>query len=186
MPRRRWSAWPANCAGPLVIDEAYVDFADDARPAPGRLPDVIVTRTLSKSYCLAGLRFGFAVAQPALVRELVKVKDSYNCDVLSLAGAAGGPGGPGLSRETTAKILPHAGAAHAGVARPGLRRAAEPGEFRLGRRTDRPVKPIYEELKRRKILVRYMNYEGHGDGLRITVGTDAEIDRLLDELRGMV
>ena len=50
------------------------------------------------------------------------------------------------------------------------------------RRADRPVKPIYEELKRRMILVRYMNYEGYGDGLRITVGTDAEIDRLLEEL----
>ena len=48
---------------------------------------MIVTRTLSKSYALAGIRFGFAVADPALVRELVKVKDSYNCDVLSLAAA---------------------------------------------------------------------------------------------------
>ena len=50
------------------------------------------------------------------------------------------------------------------------------------RRGDRPVKPIYEELKRRNILVRYMNFEGYGDGLRIGVGTDAEIDRLLEEL----
>ena len=44
------------------------------------------------------------------------------------------------------------------------------------------MKPIYEELKRRLILVRYMNYAGYGDGLRITVGTDAEVDRLLAEL----
>ena len=50
------------------------------------------------------------------------------------------------------------------------------------RRADRAVKQIYEELKRRQILVRYMNYEGYGDGLRITVGSDAEIDRLLEEL----
>ena len=48
------------------------------------------------------------------------------------------------------------------------------------------MKPIYEELKRRKILVRYMNYDGYGDGLRIIVGTDAEIDRLLEELRGII
>jgi histidinol-phosphate aminotransferase len=47
------------------------------------------------------------------------------------------------------------------------------------------VKPIYEELKRRKILVRYMNYDGY-DGLRISVGTDAEIDRLLAELRAIL
>jgi histidinol-phosphate aminotransferase len=44
------------------------------------------------------------------------------------------------------------------------------------------VKPIYEELKRRQILVRYMAYDGYGDGLRISVGTDAEVDRLLEEL----
>jgi histidinol-phosphate aminotransferase len=50
----------------------------------------------------------------------------------------------------------------------------------------RPVKPLYEELKRRGILVRYMNYEGHGEGLRISVGSDAEVDRLLDELRNIV
>ena len=54
------------------------------------------------------------------------------------------------------------------------------------RRADRPVKPIYEELKRRKILVRYMNYDGYGDGLRISVGTDAEIDKLLAELKAIL
>ncbi len=50
------------------------------------------------------------------------------------------------------------------------------------RRDDRPVKPIYEELKARNILVRYMNYSGYGDGLRISVGTEVEIDRLQEEL----
>ena len=53
------------------------------------------------------------------------------------------------------------------------------------RRSDRPVKPIYEELKRRRILVRYMNYDGY-DGLRVSVGTDAEIDRLLTDLRAIL
>ena len=74
--------------GPLILDEAYVDFADTTALSLHRLPNVIVTRTFSKSYALAGLRFGFAVAEPALIRELIKVKDSYNCDSLSLAGAA--------------------------------------------------------------------------------------------------
>jgi histidinol-phosphate aminotransferase len=53
------------------------------------------------------------------------------------------------------------------------------------RRSDRPVKPLYEELKRRKVLVRYMDYDGY-DGLRISVGTDAEIDKLLSELRAIL
>jgi histidinol-phosphate aminotransferase len=54
------------------------------------------------------------------------------------------------------------------------------------RREDRAVKPIYEELKKRNILVRYMNYDGYGDGLRISVGTDEEIDRLLAELTALL
>jgi histidinol-phosphate aminotransferase len=54
------------------------------------------------------------------------------------------------------------------------------------RRSDRPVKPIYEELKRRMILVRYMVYEGYGDGLRISVGTERETDQLLEELSGLM
>ena len=74
-------------SGPLVLDEAYVDFADSHGLHLAQRDNVIVTRSLSKSYALAGIRFGFAVAQPELVREFVKVKDSYNCDVLSLAAA---------------------------------------------------------------------------------------------------
>jgi histidinol-phosphate aminotransferase len=54
--------------------------------------------------------------------------------------------------------------------------------FVWARRADRPVKPIFEELKRRRVLVRYMTYPGHGDGLRISVGSEAEIGRLLGEL----
>ncbi|HMF12512.1 MAG TPA: aminotransferase class I/II-fold pyridoxal phosphate-dependent enzyme, partial [Gemmataceae bacterium] len=74
--------------GPLVLDEAYVAFADGEGMSLARRPNVIVTRSFSKSHALAGIRFGYAVADPAVVRELVKVKDSYNCDVLSLAAAA--------------------------------------------------------------------------------------------------
>src|SRR5438270_8144734 len=72
-------------SGPLVVDEAYADFAEDNALRLARRPNVIVTRSMSKSYSLAGIRFGYAVADQELVRELVKVKDSYNCDVLSQA-----------------------------------------------------------------------------------------------------
>src|SRR5207302_3230775 len=91
--------------GPLVIDEAYVDFAESHALRLARRRNVIVTRTLSKSYSLAGLRFGFGVAEPALVRELVKVKDSYNCDVLSLAAAAAALEDQDHLRETRGRII---------------------------------------------------------------------------------
>jgi histidinol-phosphate aminotransferase len=168
--------------GPLILDEAYVDFAEaDGLALVGR-HNVIVTRTLSKSYSLAGIRFGFAVADPAVVRELVKVKDSYNCDVLSLAAATAALEDQDYRLATRARILATRGRLSEALRRLGFDVTPSQANFVWCRRGDRPVKPIYEELKRRMILVRYMNYEGHGDGLRITVGSDAEVDRLLEEL----
>jgi histidinol-phosphate aminotransferase len=173
--------------GALVIDEAYVDFADDdALPLARRLPNVIVTRTLSKSYSLAGLRFGFAVAAPDLVRELVKVKDSYNCDMLSLAGASAALEDQEYRLETRAKILTTRARLTEALRGLGFEVLPSQANFVWAQRRARPVQPIFAELKRRHVLVRYMNYPGHGDGLRITVGTDAEIDRLLLELRSIV
>jgi histidinol-phosphate aminotransferase len=169
--------------GPLVIDEAYVDFAPVHALSLARLPNVIVTRTFSKSYSLAGLRFGFGVAQPELVRQLVKVKDSYNCDALSLAGATAAILDQGYFQETRSKILVTRERLTRELRSLGFDVLPSHANFVWARHSDRPVKAIFEELKRRKVLVRYMNYGEHGDGLRISVGSDAEIDRLLAELR---
>ncbi len=174
----------AALSGTLVLDEAYVDFAEeDGLRLALRLPNVIVTRSLSKSYSLAGIRFGFSVADPALVRDLVKVKDSYNCDVLSLAAATAALEDQEYRLTTRARILATRGRMERELRRLGFDVCPSRANFLWCRRADRPVKPIYEELKRRLILVRYMNYEGYGDGLRISVGSDAEVDRLLEELR---
>jgi histidinol-phosphate aminotransferase len=172
-----------QCGGPLVIDEAYVDFADaNALPLVHR-PNVIVTRSLSKSYSLAGIRFGYAVAEPALIQELVKVKDSYNCDVLSLAAAAGALDDQDYFRETRSKILATRDRLAGELTRLGFEVTPSQANFLWCRRNDRPLRPIYEALKEQRILVRYMKYDGYGDGLRISVGSDAEIDQLLERLR---
>lgn len=171
---------------PLIVDEAYVDFAATSALSLARKPNVIVTRSLSKSYALAGIRFGFAIADPALVHELVKVKDSYNCDVLSLAAATAALDDQAYLKETRARILASRGRLEQALTRLGFEVYPSQANFVWCRRSDRAVKPIYEDLKRRMILVRYMNYPNYGDGLRITVGSDAEIDRLLVELRNIV
>jgi histidinol-phosphate aminotransferase len=147
---------------------------------------VVVTRSLSKSYSLAGVRFGFAVAEPALVRELVKVKDSYNCDALSLAAATAAVQDQEYVRTTRARILATRRRLGEALTWLGFEVCPSQANFLWCRRADRPVRPIYEELKRRRILVRYMSYEGYGDGLRITVGTDPEVDQLLDALEQIV
>jgi histidinol-phosphate aminotransferase len=172
--------------GPLVVDEAYVDFAEDHALRLTRWPNVIVTRTLSKSYALAGLRFGFAVADPALIRELIKVKDSYNCDALSLAGAAAALEDQDYLKTTRDTILRTRARLEPALRRLGLDVCPSQANFVWCRSPGRSLKPMFEELKKRKILVRYMVYDGHGDGLRITVGTDGEIDRLLEEMTRLV
>ncbi len=172
----------AQLDGPLVVDEAYADFAETN--ALTLLPNVIVTRTLSKSYSLAGLRFGFALASPELVREFNKVKDSYNCDALSLAGAKAALEDQAHMLANRTMILRTRARMTAALRRLGFDALDSQANFVWCRCLE--PKRVYEALKQRSILVRYMNYAGFGDGLRISVGADAEIDQLLDALRGIV
>jgi histidinol-phosphate aminotransferase len=170
--------------GPLVVDEAYVDFAEwNALRLLQRKKNIIVTRTLSKSYSLAGLRFGFAIADPTLICEMVKVKDSYNCDVLSLAAATAAIDDQDYLTETRAHILATRERLSTELSKLGFIVTPSQSNFIWCQRSDRPVRPIYEGLKRRHILVRYMNYPGYGDGLRISVGSGSEIEQLLDALQ---
>lgn len=167
---------------PVVLDEAYVDFAD-GNGLRQVSQNLIVTRTLSKSYALAGIRFGFAIATASIIRELVKVKDSYNCDVLSLAAATAAIQDQQYLATTRRMILATRDRLTSSLRELGFEVTPSQSNFVWARRSDRPVKPLYEELKARKILVRYMNYADYGDGLRVSVGTDDEIDSLLRELK---
>jgi histidinol-phosphate aminotransferase len=176
----------AIAPNPLVLDEAYADFSYwNGLELLSRVPNLIVTRTLSKSYSLAGIRFGFAIARPEIISELVKVKDSYNCDVLSLTAATAAIQDREYFQVVRNQIIATRERMRPALENLGFQVTPSHANFLWCRRADRPVKPIYEELKRRKILVRYMNYDG-SDGLRISVGSDAEIDRLLAELRAIV
>jgi histidinol-phosphate aminotransferase len=177
----------SEVGSPLVVDEAYADFAEwNGLALVARAKNVIVTRSFSKYYSLAGIRFGIAVADPTMVRELNKVKDSYNCDVLSLAAATAAIEDQAYYADLRAKIVATRGRMTVALTDLGFRVTPSQSNFVWCRRTDQPVKPIYEALKARKVLVRYMNYAGYGDGLRISVGTPTEIERLLNELKAVL
>lgn len=172
---------------PLLVDEAYVDFADTNCMALVRQCErVMVSRSLSKSYALAGLRFGYLVAQPHLIAELVKVKDSYNCDTLAIAGATAALGDQAWLSETRAKILATRQRLADGMKQLGFEAVASQANFTWNPHPAQPVRPMFEELRRRRILVRYMDYQGWGDGLRISVGTDDQIDACLEALADIV
>lgn len=154
----------------------------------------MVSRTLSKSYGLAGLRFGYLVADPVFVEMLRKVKDSYNTDAISIAAATAAMSDQEWLRANVSKILSTRSRLESGLRDLGFDVIPSQANFVWGTRSDRPVKPIYEALRAQGILVRYMDYtqsatqgcDGWGDGLRISVGTDSEIEALLLILKGIL
>lgn len=180
--------------GVLVLDGAYADFADVRSKAELlRYPDVgrriIVTRTLSKSYSLAGIRSGFAIAHPDLIAAMRKVKDSYNCDSLTLAGTLAALQDQDWMLSNVARIRATRARLTESLQQLGFDVVPSQANFVWATRATGGHREIYESLKAQKILVRYMRFPDVAfapsnvlDGLRITVGTDAEIDRLLETL----
>ena len=172
---------------PLLVDEAYVDFADtNCVSLVADNENVMVARTLSKSYALAGLRFGYLIAQPQVIRELRKVKDSYNCDALSIAGATAAIDDQPWLEETCGKILATRERMTAELRDFGFDAVASQANFVWCPHPNVPVEAVYQQLKQAGVLVRYMRYPNWGDGLRISVGTDEQVDACLTLLRTLV
>ena len=165
---------------PLVVDEAYVDFAETSCiDLVGENEKILVSRTLSKSYALAGLRFGFVVAQPRVIEQLGKVKDSYNCDSLAIAAATAAIDDQAWLVENRNKVIATRGRLTEGMRGLGFDVVESHANFVWNSHASLPLKPIYEKLKAERILVRYMDYADWGDGLRISVGTDEQNDACL-------
>jgi histidinol-phosphate aminotransferase len=172
---------------PILVDEAYADFADtNCLNLVAGNERILVSRSLSKSYALAGLRFGYVVAQPHVIEQLIKVKDSYNCDALSIAAATAAIGDQAWLGRTRSKIIATRERLTEGMRRLGFDAVESQANFTWNTHPRLPVRPMYERLKQERILVRYMDYPRWGDGLRISVGTDEEIDLCLEKLARMV
>lgn len=169
---------------PLLVDEAYADFADtNCFSLVAQNEKIMVSRTLSKSYALAGLRFGFLVAQPQMIAQLMKVKDSYNCDALSIAAATAAIDDQAWLAENRAKVIATRGRLTESLRDLGLKVVESQANFVWATHPVTPLKSVYERLKELQLLVRYMDYPGWSDGLRISVGTDGQIDACLALLK---
>jgi histidinol-phosphate aminotransferase len=187
VPPRRVAELAAALPCPLVVDEAYVDFADTNCMALVRENEkILVLRTLSKSYALAGLRFGFLVAQPQMIEHIRKVKDSYNCDALSIAGATAAIDDQAWLNETRATILATRERMTDALRKLGFASVPSQANFVWNPHPSVPVEPLYQQLKASGVLVRYMNYAPWGDGLRISVGTDEQVDACLTLLKSII
>ncbi len=175
-------------AGLLVIDEAYADFADATALSLAREKEnVIVLRTLSKSFSLAGMRIGLGFAHPAILAGLNKVRDSYNLSRLAIAAGEAALRDIGWMERNVAKIRKTRDALLSALPALGFTPFPSQSNFVLAKRIrGRSARPVYEELKRRKILVRFFDTARLSGSLRITVGTDGEIGALLTALRRML
>jgi len=170
--------------GVLVVDEAYVDFArESAMPLVTRHPNVVVLRTFSKSFSLAGLRIGLAFGHPDLLAGLRMVKDSYNLDRLALVAAEAALEDLDHMRANVARVRATRTRLARALADLGFSVLPSEANFVLARRAGTDLAPLTRALSSRDVLVRHFPTPELRDALRITVGTDEEIDVLLAALR---
>ena len=171
--------------GVFIVDEAYADFAEGNCTALAAAADnrnVIVMRTLSKSFSLAGLRLGYCIGPEPLVEALYKVKDSYNVDAAAQAIALAALGDLRWMRANTAKVRRTRVRVSRALASRGWDVLPSESNFLFARPAKKPAAELFEELRRRNIFVRYFPGARTGDRLRITIGTDGEMDELLAAL----
>jgi len=163
----------------LVIDEAYVDFAsDNAIRLLRRFPNVVILRTLSKSFSLAGMRLGLCFARPVIIEELMKVKDSYNLSRIALAAGAEALNDEAWMRRNVERVKKTRDASIARLRKMGFEVPASSANFVLARIVGRDLEPLARAIRKSGILVRYFPTPSLRDAIRISIGTPAEMNAL--------
>ncbi len=172
---------------PIVIDEAYVDFgAESTVPLIDRYPNLLVTHTLSKSRALAGLRVGVAIGSRELVDALERVKDSFNSyplDRLAQAGAIAAYEDEAWFQASCAKVIASRERLTGELQRLGFDVLPSKANFIFASHPAHKAADIFKALRERAIIVRWFDKPRISDRLRITIGTDAECDRLIGALK---
>jgi len=166
-----------RCSGLLVADEAYVDFADqNALDLVRKYENVVVTRTLSKSYSLAGMRLGLAIARPEIIAALDKIRDHYNLDRLAQAACCAALSDQDNFRDCIRKIRETREIFSSRLRESGYEVIPSHGNYVFAIPPDRNGRRVYEALFQRKILVRHFSDPLLLSGLRITIGTREEME----------
>jgi histidinol-phosphate aminotransferase len=172
-----------RCSGLLVVDEAYADFAPaNCLELVEQKPNVVVTRTLSKSYSLAGMRLGLAIARPEVIAALDKIRDHYNLDRLAQVAVVAALSDQNYFRECVDKICATREWFRAEVEKLGYTVLPSAGNYLFVSPPDRNGKRVYDALFERKILVRYFSDPALDHGLRITIGTHDEMGQAVAAL----
>ncbi|MCB1645585.1 MAG: histidinol-phosphate transaminase [Pseudomonadales bacterium] len=186
------AAMAAKLEGLLLIDEAYIDFVapDHRHHCLDLIEDhdnLIFLRTLSKGYSLAGLRFGYGIGAESLIQPmLTKTRDSYNLDLISQRLAEAAIQAQDYAQSTWEKVRSERQRVHGLLWEMGFTAPPSETNFLLARvpqSSALSAAELYEALKARGILIRYFGEPRLSNSLRITIGTPAENDALIDALR---
>jgi len=173
-------------SGILLIDEAYVDFIDpelgyDSIPLIRELDNVLILRTLSKGYSLAGLRFGYGLGASSLIAPMLyKTRDSYNTDLVSQRLASAALGAQDYARGTWDKVRASRKKLAQQLQELGFDSTESQSNFLLSQvPAGEDAKALYLALKQQNILVRYFDQDGLRDKLRISIGSEEENNALV-------
>jgi len=171
----------------VVIDEAYVDFGgQSAVSLIDRYPNLLVVQTVSKSRSLAGMRVGFAFGNPALIEALTRVKDSFNSyplDRLAQVAAIAAYEDDAWFRDSCAKVIASRERLSAGLTALGFNVVPSGANFVFARHEGYDAATLAARLREKEIFVRHFKAPRVDQHLRISIGTDAECDILLETLQ---
>ena len=171
----------------LAIDEAYVDFAEhNAMELAQRRSNVLVLRSLSKSFSLAGMRLGFCVAAPGVIEQLLKVKDSYNLSRVAMAVGAAALDDAAWMARNVERVKRTRRVTEARLRALGFEVPVSSANFVMARMAGRNLAPLAAGLRARGILVRYFATPMLRDALRISIGTPAQMAALFAALKPLV
>jgi histidinol-phosphate aminotransferase len=175
-----------RCDGLLVVDEAYADFAEgNCLDLVRQKPNVLVTRTLSKSYSLAGMRLGLAIARPEIIAALDKIRDHYNLDRLAQTAVAAALTDQEYFKSCVERICATREWFSAELVKLGYGVIPSSTNYLFATPADQDGKRVYDALFERKILVRYFSDPVLAHGLRISIGTRDEMEKTLHALRAI-
>jgi histidinol-phosphate aminotransferase len=171
--------------GVVVLDEAYVDFAPESRTdLLGKHDNLLILRTMSKSYALAGMRIGFALGDPALISALDAVKDSYNMDRLATAAAVAAIEDQDHHRRIVDHVVSERTWLESQLRDEGFEHAPSSANFVFVKPPLRSTAAaIADALRERRVLIRHYDREPIAGWFRITVGTREQHERLLAALK---
>ena len=171
----------------VLVDEAYVDFgAESAIPLLEQCPNLVVVQTLSKSWSLAGLRVGFAIAHPTLIQALERIRDSFNSytvDRIAQLGATAALSDDSWFQETIRKIVGTRERFVAKLIDLGFEVLPSSANFVFAAHPKWAAQEFLAKLREHRVLVRAFKGARLERHVRITIGTDEQMDRVLTILR---